>query len=57
MCDISNGGRGLQRNIQMTFLVNKIDMRGFPKAKSPGSNVSFKWRELPQIANKTQDIF
>jgi hypothetical protein len=32
MCDVSRGG-GLQRNEHMTFLMDKIDMRGFPKGK------------------------
>ena len=35
MCDISRGGGvgsdlGLQRNVHMTFLIDKIDMRSFP---------------------------
>ena len=35
MCDVSKGagrrGGDRQRNIHMTFLMEKIDMRGFPK--------------------------
>ena len=26
MCDVSKGGGGLQRNVYMTFLMDKIDM-------------------------------
>ena len=26
MCDVSKGGDGLQRNVHMTFLMDKIDM-------------------------------
>jgi hypothetical protein len=36
MCDVSKGGWGggvLQRNEHMTFLMDKIDMRGFPYVK------------------------
>ena len=33
MCDVSKGGGGgLQRNEHMTFLMDKIDMRGFSYA-------------------------
>ena len=35
VCDVSKGGGGLQKNVHMTFLVDKIDMWRFPKiAKS-----------------------
>ena len=30
MCIVCVVGEGLERNVKLTFLVGKIDMRGFP---------------------------
>ena len=53
MCDVSKGGGevgGLQRNEHMTFLMDKIDMRGFPNATSPSRICVYKSHipSLPQ---------